>query len=86
MAKKTKVKAEQATEEKTVSKTFSLAQMARDNGKNEKAVRARFRKLYRCENPDPKLPKTAKDGSVWTFNETDREAVLALVLNVSTDE
>jgi hypothetical protein len=84
--KKTKVAKEaKTTETKTAPATFQLATLARDNGKNPKAVRGRFRKLYAGEKAH-ELPQTVKGGSRWTFAETDREAVTALMNSVGSSE
>lgn len=64
------------------SDVFTLAEAARDLGKNPKAVRGRFRKLYDAEDTSS-LPKTVKGAkSRWVYRIEDREAVNALIGDV----
>lgn len=62
----------------------TLSEICKEEGKDPKTVRARTRRLYDCEDPDPDLPETLDGyGNRWTFHEDNREAVRALVLNAS---
>lgn len=90
MAKsKTSTKSAPKATETKAPETVTLANIAKATGKNPKAVRARFRKLYNQDGTprDPKrtdLPRPLKDaGSRWTFAASDRPALEALVGTVS---
>lgn len=86
MAKNTKTAAKdaKATEAKA-PETVALANIARGEGKNPKAVRARFRKMYAADDTSH-LPQPVKGGSRWTFAAKDREALVALVNAVDSDD
>lgn len=84
MAKKSNTA--KATETKTEVKapeTVKLADIARAEGANPKAVRARFRKMYAADDTSH-LPQSVKGGSRWTFASKDREA-LAKLVNATSD-
>lgn len=85
MAKKTNTP--KATKDKTEVKapeTVKLADIARAEGANPKAVRARFRKMYAADDTSH-LPQPVKGGSRWTFASKDREALAKLVNATATE-
>jgi hypothetical protein len=68
--------------EVTAPSTFKLTSICEEQGKNPKAVRARFRKMYRGDNPSKDLPPTVNNDagrSGWEFAMKYREAVATLV-------
>jgi hypothetical protein len=86
MAKKSATKAQTKTEAPAAPKTFKLADLARDNGKDPKAVRSRFRNLYKNDN-EAGHPAMVKDGgSKWVFRESDRDAITALMNGSTTSD
>ena len=56
----------------------SVADLAREAGKNPKVVRAKLRRLYANGDTNAALPKPI-DKSRWVFDESDREAIAELV-------
>lgn len=61
--------------------TITVAEIARELGKDPKSVRSRLRRLYDGEGAED-LPQPVKGaGNRWTFHEDDREAITALVAN-----
>jgi len=88
---KTKTDASKATETQAPA-TVSLADLSRARGKNPKAVRSRFRKLYNQDgtprNPEkyPDLPRPVKGGSRWTFAASDTDKLNTMIGEVDDGE
>lgn len=81
-ATKTKSAKKDNKEQAPAPTTFSLADAARDLGKDPKAVRSRFRKLYAADDTSA-LPERVVGGkSKWVYRIEDREAVDTLISNV----
>lgn len=72
---------EEAVAEKTAPPVVKLADICKAHDKDPKTVRARLRRLYADEDAKDLPQPIADAGQRWTFNEEDREAVEALVLN-----
>lgn len=72
-----KPKRSKAKSNGSVPEGVSVADLARDAGKNPKVVRARLRRVF-ANGKTKDLPKPI-DKSRWLFAEKDRKAIAALV-------
>ena len=81
MAKQTNQATKPDKKSKVVDKTFTIAELSKQHGRNPKAVRAKLRKMDK--NDDSKLPQTVKGGQGrWTFAVKDLEAMTTIVLSL----
>ena len=80
--KKAKADAPKADKPLQRPATFYLADLCKELGKDDKNVRAKFRKLYEKDDAD-QLPTVVSDKR-WEFNEVDRDRVTELIVGTST--
>lgn len=57
---------------------FTIASLARDLGKDPKAVRARLRTMY-DRDTEKKLPRPVEGRQRWTFNVSDKDAMTKIL-------